>query len=129
MRKFTTAAIAAATALSLTVVPANAQADNQTGNTNQNASSDAKTPVFDKIIVDSTERLEKRLKEADSEEERAKIREEHSNSSKAFGPLLENDAKNGWAPGLTFEIIFGVTLGAVALGLVGFLRSKGLLPF
>lgn len=109
MRKFTAAAVTAATALTLAVAPAHAE-DSKPGS----------TLIYDKVAADLAE------KKAGTD---AAEREKAEKSSRALAPLEELDKKAGVKTGFFFEFLVGSGIAIAVVSLIGFLRYQGLLPF
>ena len=150
MKRITTAAVAAATALSLVATPAFAE-DNKDGSSNENqgssqqqdkegdkggSSKDGETKkksseLTDQDAIDYANKksdeltgLVKKAAEKDTKEER----------EKALKPLissLKSDAAQGWAPGTTADVLLGTGITAALLALIGggaFAAQQGLIP-
>ncbi|AKV59409.1 hypothetical protein [Corynebacterium riegelii] len=147
MKRITTAAVAAATALSLVATPAFAE-DNKGGSSNENqgssqqqdkegdkggSSKDGETKkksseLSDQDAIDYANKksdeltgLVKKAAEKDTPEER----------EKALKPLissLKSDAAQGWAPGTTADILLGTGITAALLALIAFVVNSGLVP-
>ncbi|WP_276909690.1 hypothetical protein [Corynebacterium riegelii] len=147
MKRITTAAVAAATALSLVATPAFAE-DNKDGSSNENqgssqqqdkegdkggSSKDGETKkksseLTDQDAIDYANKksdeltgLVKKAAEKDTKEER----------EKALKPLissLKSDAAQGWAPGTTADVLLGTGITAALLALIAFVVNSGLVP-
>lgn len=147
MKRITTAAVAAATALSLVATPAFAE-DNKDGSSNENqgssqqqdkegdkggSSKDGETKkksseLSDQDAIDYANKksdeltgLVKKAAEKDTKEER----------EKALKPLissLKSDAAQGWAPGKTADVLLGTGITAALLALIAFVVNSGLVP-
>lgn len=147
MKRITTAAVAAATALSLVATPAFAE-DNKDGSSNDNqgssqqqdkegdkggSSKDGETKkksseLTDQDAIDYANKksdeltgLVKKAAEKDTKEER----------EKALKPLissLKSDAAQGWAPGTTADVLLGTGITAALLALIAFVVNSGLVP-
>ena len=147
MKRITTAAVAAATALSLVATPAFAE-DNKDGSSNENqgssqqqdkegdkggSSKDGETKkksseLSDQDAIDYANKksdeltgLVKKAAEKDTKEER----------EKALKPLissLKSDAAQGWAPGTTADVLLGTGITAALLALIAFVVNSGLVP-
>nr|VDG61967.1 Uncharacterised protein [Streptococcus thermophilus] len=157
MRKFTTAAVAAATALSLSVIPATAQSDNDkndisttggtsVGSDNGSAKDDKKSSdgsaKDDKKSSDGSAKDDKKSSDGSAKDDKKssegsakgngssdaktpihdKIKD-NEGSSKLLGSSYKSDEKNGWSKGLTAEILIGFGIGAAALALFNFLKN------
>lgn len=112
MRKFTTAAVAAATALSLAVAPTYAE--------ETKTPADTPTLIYDKVRAD----LDEKQKNTD-----AKEAEKAEKSSRALAPLEELDKKAGVKTGFFFEFLVGTGIAIAVTSVIGFLRYQGILPF
>ena len=147
MKRITTAAVAAATALSLVATPAFAE-DNKDGSSNENQGSSQQqdkegdkggsskegetkkksSELTDQDAIDYANKksdeltgLVKKAAEKDTKEER----------EKALKPLissLKSDAAQGWAPGTTADVLLGTGITAALLALIAFVVSSGLVP-
>ena len=147
MKRITTAAVAAATALSLVATPAFAE-DNKDGSSNENQGSSQQqdkegdkggsskegetkkksSELTDQDAIDYANKksdeltgLVKKAAEKDTKEER----------EKALKPLissLKSDAAQGWAPGTTADILLGTGITAALLALIAFVVNSGLVP-
>ena len=147
MKRITTAAVAAATALSLVATPAFAE-DNKDGSSNDNQGSSQQqdkegdkggsskegetkkksSELTDQDAIDYANKksdeltgLVKKAAEKDTKEER----------EKALKPLissLKSDAAQGWAPGKTADILLGTGITAALLALIAFVVNSGLVP-
>ena len=147
MKRITTAAVAASTALSLVATPAFAE-DNKDGSSNENqgssqqqdkegdkggSSKDGETKkksseLTDQDAIDYANKksdeltgLVKKAAEKDTKEER----------EKALKPLissLKSDAAQGWAPGTTADVLLGTGITAALLALIAFVVNSGLVP-
>lgn len=147
MKRITTAAVAAATALSLVATPAFAE-DNKDGSSNENQGSSQQqdkegdkggsskegetkkksSELTDQDAIDYANKksdeltgLVKKAAEKDTKEER----------EKALKPLissLKSDAAQGWAPGTTADVLLGTGITAALLALIAFVVNSGLVP-
>lgn len=147
MKRITTAAVAAATALSLVATPAFAE-DNKDGSSNDNQGSSQQqdkegdkggsskegetkkksSELSDQDAIDYANKksdeltgLVKKAAEKDTKEER----------EKALKPLissLKSDAAQGWAPGTTADVLLGTGITAALLALIAFVVNSGLVP-
>ena len=133
MKRITTAAVAAATALSLATVPAFAQENDDQGSSQQNeGSSSADGDKKKSSEIDDQEAInyaKKNKSDANSTVKNA-LDKEGEEQEKALKPLissLKSDAAQGWAPGKTFEILLGTGITAAILGLLAFAAQSGFL--
>lgn len=135
MRKFTTAAVAAATALSLSVIPATAQSDNDKNNISTtggtSVGSDNGSAKDDKKSSDGSAKDDKKSSDGSakgngSSDAKTPIHDkikDNEGSSKLLGSSYKSDEKNGWSKGLTAEILIGFGIGAAVLALFNFLKN------
>ncbi|MDK8797528.1 hypothetical protein QP994_06475 [Corynebacterium sp. MSK044] len=104
-RRFIAAGLAAATALSLSVAPAYA----------------IELPMTSSY-ESSSERIEKRLKDADKSGNKKELRRAMSSAAafeKLMEPFKENDFNNSYKIGTTFDILLGTGVAAALLALLG----------
>lgn len=117
-RRMVAAGLAAATALSLSVAPAQA----------------AQTSSYDGIWQSSSERREKAQK-AGNQNKADRIAKNYDNYEKMLQSSFDNDRKNEYPYGTTFDILWGTALALTIVGgLAGFAVQQGLvqlpkLPF
>lgn len=143
MKRFTAAALAAATAVSLAAAPAQAANDEQLylrGLDKPGGSSQVTDrEVAGYIIAGGVVEAAKDEGLTNNKGLTSSVRSMVENNSKeaneaagnALGSSFKNDAQNGYPVGTTFEILLGTGIAALVLALVGGAASQGLinLPF
>ncbi|MCZ9293787.1 hypothetical protein [Corynebacterium meitnerae] len=124
MKRTITAAIAAATALSLAVVPAQAEtpkkpelsASQQQGEKKESSSKISNEDAIDSAIKgDKTKIVESIVKDKDE-----------AGQKKALGPLassFKSDKSNDWKFGTTFDILLGTGIAALLLVIFNFVKG------
>ena len=125
MKRTITAAIAAATALSLAVVPAQAEtpkkpelsASQQQGEKKESSSKISNEDAIKEALAgDQTKIVESILKDKKTADEKGK----------ALGPLassFKSDKSNGWKFGTTFDILLGTGIAALLLVIFNFVKG------
>lgn len=111
MKRFATAAVAATTALSLAVVPA------QAGET---SSGDEVTSSVGLLALLQAGKIGA----AENQDELDQAVGETALGLAALQSSFENDEEKGWPLGRTFDIIWGSLLGVAALGGLAFLAMN-----
>lgn len=111
MKRFATAAVAATTALSLAVVPA------QAGETSSG------DEVTSSVGILTLMQLGK-IGAAENQDELDQAVGETALGLAALQSSFENDEEKGWPIGRTFDIIWGSLLGVAALGGLAFLAMN-----
>ena len=120
-RRFVAAGLAAATALSLSVAPAQAQ-------------SPAITSSFEEYVNSSVKRVQEAERSGDTAKAE-RIADNFANINKMLESSFKNDHKNKYPVGTTFDILWGTALALTIVGgLGGFAVQQGLvqlpkLPF
>jgi len=107
-RRFVAAGLAAATALSLSVAPAQAEPD-------------IELPMTSSYET-SSKRIDKRLKDANASGDGKKISRAIDIASafeKFMKPSYDNDLNNGYKIGTTFDILLGTGVAAAILAVLG----------
>ena len=148
MKRITTAAVAAATALSLVATPAFAE-DNKDGSSNENqGSSQQQDKEGDKGGSSKDGETKKKSSEIDDKDALGYAKETKNGEptglvknalekktaveqEKALKPLissLKSDKANEWAPGKTADILLGTGITAALLALIAFVVNSGLVP-
>lgn len=120
MKRFSTAAVAAAMSVSLVAAPAMAQ-DNTEKTGSSKISDEEAIAYIQNSGKDQTRILQSITKDKTGEE-----------YTKAVAPLassLKSDKAQGWNPGKTFNILLGTGIAAAVLGIVAFLAGNVKLPF
>ena len=110
-RRILAAGLAAATALSLSVVPAQA-APEQTSSYESSS----------KMIKRSFERA------SDDQKKYNRVAERRDSLRKFLEPSSKNDLKNGYTLGTTFDILLGTALGFGVVALLAGAAQSGQLP-
>jgi len=114
-RRIVAAGLAAATALSLSVAPAQA----------------APKPAQTSSYESSSKMVEKSLKDAIESGDKKKV-ERAINSAESLGKFLkpssDNDQKNKYKIGTTFDILLGTGIAVAVLALLGGAAQSGQLP-
>lgn len=144
MKRTATAAIAAATALSLAVVPAYAQdtddpakgdtnASSQDNQDNQGSSSegdqqDGKKTGSSDISDEDAQKYYKENKDKATGLAKPKEGKEDEDVSSALLSSIKSDASNGWEPGKTANILLGTGIGALVLGILAVVAGGGAIP-
>jgi len=125
MKRTITATIAAATALSLAVVPAQAEtpkkpelsASQQQGEKKESSSKISNEDAIKEALAgDQTKIVESILKDKKTADEKGK----------ALGPLassFKSDKSNGWDFGTTFNILLGTGIAALLLVIFNFVKG------
>lgn len=144
MKRTATAAIAAATSLSLAVVPAYAQdtddpakddtnASSQDNQDNQGSSSqgdqqDGKKTGSSDISDEDAQKYYKENKDKATGLAKPKEGKEDEDVSSALLSSIKSDASNGWEPGKTANILLGTGIGALVLGILAVVAGGGAIP-
>lgn len=141
MKRTATAAIAAATALSLAVVPAYAEDakdpgkddTNASSNDNQGSSSKDDKQDGDKVSSSdiSDEDAQKYYKERQKDATglaKPKEGKEDEDISSALLSSIKSDKANDWEPGKTANILLGTGIGALVLGILAVVAGGGAIP-
>ena len=139
MKRFTAAALAAATAMSLAVAPAQAADDylylrglNKPGGSSSVTNQELGAYMISAAVVE--EAREANLtnnKGATSSIRDMAERDEDKFSDATEGALnssFKNDANNGYALGTTFEILLGTGIAAAVLAVLGGAAYAGVIP-
>ena len=139
MKRTATAAIAAATALSLAVVPAYAEdakdpgKDDTNASSNDNQGSSSEGDQQDGKKVSSSDITDEQAQQywKDNKDKAiglAKPKEGQDEASSALLSSIKSDASNGWEPGKTANILLGTGIGALVLGILAVVAGGGALP-
>lgn len=141
MKRTATAAIAAATALSLAVVPAYAEDAKDPGKDDTNASSqdnqgsssnaegeDGKKVSSSDISDEDAQKYYKENKDKATGLAKPKEGKEDQDVSSALLSSIKSDASNGWEPGKTANILLGTGIGALVLGILAVVAGGGAIP-
>lgn len=141
MKRTATAAIAAATALSLAVVPAYAEDakdpgkddTNASSNDNQGSSSEGEQQDGKKVSSSdiSDEEAQAYYKERQKDATglaKPKEGKEGEDVSSALLSSIKSDKANGWEPGKTANILLGTGIGALVLGILAVVAGGGAIP-
>ncbi|OHF40316.1 hypothetical protein [Corynebacterium sp. HMSC074A01] len=139
MKRTATAAIAAATALSLAVVPAYAEdakdpgKDDTNASSNDNQGSSSEGDQQDGKKVSSSDITDEQAQQywkdnKDKATGLAKPKEGQDEASSALLSSIKSDASNGWEPGKTANILLGTGIGALVLGILAVVAGGGALP-
>lgn len=141
MKRTATAAIAAATALSLAVVPAYAEDakdpgkddTNASSNDNQGSSSEGDQQDGKKVSSSdiSDEEAQAYYKERQKDATglaKPKEGKEGEDVSSALLSSIKSDKANDWEPGKTANILLGTGIGALVLGILAVVAGGGAIP-
>lgn len=141
MKRTATAAIAAATALSLAVVPAYAEDakddTNASSQDNQGSSSkdgkqgdkqDGKKVSSSDISDEDAQKYYKENKGKATGLAKPREGKEDEDVSSALLSSIKSDASNGWEPGKTANILLGTGIGALVLGILAVVAGGGAIP-
>ncbi|MCG7277929.1 hypothetical protein MHJ95_02810 [Corynebacterium imitans] len=141
MKRTATAAIAAATALSLAVVPAYAEDakdpgkddTNASSNDNQGSSSEGEQQDGKKVsssdITDEEAQAYYKERQKDATGlAKPKEGKEGEDVSSALLSSIKSDKANGWEPGKTANILLGTGIGALVLGILAVVAGGGAIP-
>lgn len=145
MKRTATAAIAAATALSLAIVPAYAEDAKDPGKDDTNASSqdnqgssskdgkqgdkqDGKKVSSSDISDEDAQKYYKENKDKATGLAKPKEGKEDEDVSSALLSSIKSDASNGWEPGKTANILLGTGIGALVLGILAVVAGGGAIP-
>lgn len=141
MKRTATAAIAAATALSLAVVPAYAEDakdpgkddTNASSNDNQGSSSEGEQQDGKKVSSSdiSDEEAQAYYKERQKDATglaKPKEGKEGEDVSSALLSSIKSDKANDWEPGKTANILLGTGIGALVLGILAVVAGGGAIP-
>ena len=139
MKRFTTAAVAAATALSLVATPAFAEEaqPKEQGSSQQSSSKEGDNKDGNKKKSSEIEE-EEALNYAKNNKDKATglaksalAKEGAEEQNKALKPLissLKSDKANEWDPGKTANILLGTGITAALLALIAFVAQSGMVP-
>ena len=147
MKRTATAALAAATAMSLAVAPAFAEENTPNGENNatlnatdeENGGSSSQGEGQDGEKTGSSDITDEDAKKYFNENKdkatgivksatETKEGEEPKELSNAFLSSIKSDAANDWEPGKTANILLGTGIGAVVLGLLAAIAAGGVIP-
>ena len=144
MKRFTTAAVAAATALSLVATPAFAeeaqpkeqgssqQSSSKEGDNKDGSSKDGNKKKSSEIEEEEALNYAKNNKDkATGLAKSALAKEGAEEQNKALKPLissLKSDKANEWDPGKTANILLGTGITAALLALIAFVAQSGMVP-
>ena len=141
MKRTASAAIAAATALSLAVVPAYAEDakdpgkddTNASSNDNQGSSSEGEQQDGKKVSSSdiSDEEAQAYYKERQKDATglaKPKEGKEGEDVSSALLSSIKSDKANDWEPGKTANILLGTGIGALVLGILAVVAGGGAIP-
>ena len=142
MKRFTTAAVAAATALSLVATPAFAeeakeqsssqQSSSKEGDNKDGSSKDGNKKKSSEIEEEEALNYAKNNKDkATGLAKSALAKEGAEEQNKALKPLissLKSDKANEWEPGKTANILLGTGITAALLALIAFAAQSGMIP-
>lgn len=141
MKRTSTAAIAAATALSLAVVPAYAEDakdpgkddTNASSNDNQGSSSEGEQQDGKKVsssdITDEEAQAYYKERQKDATGlAKPKEGKEDEDVSSALLSSIKSDKANDWEPGKTANILLGTGIGALVLGILAVVAGGGAIP-
>lgn len=135
MKRITTAAIAAATAMSLATVPAMAEEEGSSGNGGSSVGSQEGNNNKKKSSEYTDEEAIDYAKEnKDKAKGPVKSALDKDDDGKSLGSLassLKSDKANDWEPGKTANILLGTGITAAILAVIAFLTNGGglKLPF
>lgn len=136
MKRITTAAIAAATAMSLATVPAMAEEEGSSGNGGSSVGSQDENNGNNKKSSEYTneEAIDYAKDNKDKAKGPVKSALDKDDQDKALGSLassLKSDKANDWEPGKTANILLGTGITAAILAVIAFLTNGGglKLPF
>ena len=142
MKRFTTAAVAAATALSLVATPAFAeeakeqsssqQSSSKEGDNKDGSSKDGNKKKSSEIEEEEALNYAKNNKDkATGLAKSALAKEGAEEQNKALKPLIsspKSDKANEWEPGKTANILLGTGITAALLALIAFAAQSGMIP-
>ena len=133
MKRITTAAIAAATAMSLATVPAMAE-EGSSENGGSSVASQEDNKKVKSSEIDEKDAIEYAKDNKDKAKGPVKSALDKDDQDKALGPLassLKSDKANDWEPGKTANILLGTGITAAILAVIAFLTNGGglKLPF
>lgn len=141
MKRTATAAIAAATALSLAVVPAYAEDAKDPGKDDTNASSqdnqgsssegeqqDGKKVSSSDISDEEAQAYYKERQKDATGLAKPKEGKEGEDVSSALLSSIKSDKANDWEPGKTANILLGTGIGALVLGILAVVAGGGAIP-
>ena len=141
MKRTATAAIAAATALSLAVVPAYAEDAKDPGKDDTNASSndnqgsssegeqqDGKKVSSSDISDEDAQNYYKENQDKATGLAKPKEGKEDEDVSSALLSSIKSDKANGGEPGKTANILLGTGIGALVLGILAVVAGGGAIP-
>lgn len=134
MKRITTAAIAAATAMSLATVPAMAEEEGSSGNGGSSVGSQEGNNNKKSSEYTNEEAINYAKDNKDKAKGPVKSALDKDDQDKALGPLassLKSDKANDWEPGKTANILLGTGITAAILAVIAFLTNGGglKLPF
>lgn len=136
MKRITTAAIAAATAMSLATVPAMAEEEGSSGNGGSSVGSQDENNGNNKKSSEYTneEAIDYAKDNKDKAKGPVKSALDKDDDGKSLGSLassLKSDKANDWEPGKTANILLGTGITAAILAVIAFLTNGGglKLPF
>lgn len=143
MKRFTAAALAAATAISLAAAPAQAADDNlYLRGLNKPGGSSAVTDRelagyalaaglvegFSEADLTNNKGLTSSVRDMLERDEKNKTHKFDDAAKGALNSSLKNDANNGYKLGTTFEILLGTGIAAVLLAALGGAAYAGVIP-
>lgn len=133
MKRITTAAIAAATAMSLTTVPAMAEEEGSSGNGGSSVGSQEGNNKKSSEYTNE-EAIDYAKDNKDKAKGPVKSALDKDDDGKSLGSLassLKSDKANDWEPGKTANILLGTGITAAILAVIAFLTNGGglKLPF
>lgn len=137
MKRITTAAIAAATAMSLATVPAMAEEEGSSGNGGSSVGSQDQNNGNNKkksSEYTDEEAIDYAKENKDKAKGPVKSALDKDDDGKSLGSLassLKSDKANDWEPGKTANILLGTGITAAILAVIAFLTNGGglKLPF
>ncbi|GAA0200781.1 hypothetical protein [Corynebacterium riegelii] len=134
MKRITTAAIAAATAMSLATVPAMAEEEGSSGNGGSSVGSQEGNNNKKSSEYTNEEAINYAKDNKDKAKGPVKSALDKDDDGKSLGSLassLKSDKANDWEPGKTANILLGTGITAAILAVIAFLTNGGglKLPF
>lgn len=134
MKRITTAAIAAATAMSLATVPAMAEEEGSSGNGGSSVGSQEGNNNKKSSEYTNEEAIDYAKDNKDKAKGPVKSALDKDDDGKSLGSLassLKSDKANDWEPGKTANILLGTGITAAILAVIAFLTNGGglKLPF
>ena len=128
MKRITTAAIAAATAMSLATVPAMAEEEGSSGNGGSSVGSQEGNNNKKSSEYTNEEAINYAKDNKDKAKGPVKSALDKDDDGKSLGSLassLKSDKANDWEPGKTANILLGTGITAAILAVIAFLTNGG----